>query len=150
MRRTARVSVFWNTLIYHTVPELLLPVWQIMRQVSLDIHVLVIFKWFFRCLLVDATGSPVLPHPYSHSVLLLDAPCESTASCDEDVGEQVKLKLKNLSIDQGQRRVRSSLCCKIRFLTTGPIVIVPVIFAKFSESKNCRCIFEKHSCHEQI
>ena len=32
MRRTGSVSVFWNTFIYQTVPELLKLFWQIMRS----------------------------------------------------------------------------------------------------------------------
>ena len=34
------------------------------------------------------------------------------------------------------------------FLTTGPKVKFPVIFAEFSEWKNCPCIIKKHNCHE--
>ena len=47
MRRTGSLSVFWNTFIFRTVPELLWPLWQIMRQVSLHILVVVICIWVF-------------------------------------------------------------------------------------------------------
>ena len=34
------------------------------------------------------------------------------------------------------------------FLTAGPVVGTPMILAELPESENCRCIFEKHYCHE--
>ena len=36
------------------------------------------------------------------------------------------------------------------FLTTGPVVSIPMIFAELSEWKNCGCFFKKHHCHEQV
>ena len=36
------------------------------------------------------------------------------------------------------------------FLTAGPVVVKPVIFAEFSEWENGLCILEKHYCHEQV
>ena len=36
------------------------------------------------------------------------------------------------------------------FLTTGPMVCTPMIFAELPEWKNCRCAFKKHNCHEKV
>ena len=56
---------------------------------------------------------------------------------------QVKLSLKSVSIDQGQRMERGSPCCilsfchfwRVWFLTTGPMVIIVVIYAEFFRVK---------------
>ena len=68
--------------------------------------------------------------------LLADAGCSVgvTASCDEDVGEASDGELEDLVGRPGRTKV----------------LIVPIIFAEFSEWQNCRCIFQKHHCHERI
>ena len=74
MRRTGSVSVFWNTFIYQTMPELLELFWQIMRMRQ-----------------VSSYSSLILS-------LLVDAGCSvgATASCDEDVGEVGEDELEEL------------------------------------------------------
>ena len=86
MRRTGSVSVFWNTFINQSFFELLLPFGQVMRQVSLYIHVVVIFDGF------SVSAGPCDRFPCTSSLvlsLLVGAGCSVgvTVSCDEDVGE---------------------------------------------------------------
>ena len=91
--------------------------------------------------------------------LLIDAGCcvGVTASCDEDVRDASTTKLKvliNKPKDNDWYVVLraalypSAIFDELWFLTTGPLVGKPVIFAEFSEGENCRCIFEKHNCDE--
>ena len=74
------------------------------------------------------------------SSLLVDAGCSEgvSASCDENVGDVGEDELEELKDNEWKviRRVAIDLPAifdEMWFLTTGPMVIVPVIFAEFSE-----------------
>ena len=98
------------------------------------------------------TSSLILSH-------LTDAGCSVgvTVSCDENVGEVGEDELEEL-VDRPSKNEwyvvgrfaidLSAMFDELWFLTTGPMVITPVIFAEFSKWEKCRCIFKKHYCHE--
>ena len=68
------------------------------------------------------------------------------------------MRSKNLSIDQGQRKVRSSLCCNWFYCHVWWDVVsdhwsngnFSQVLRRVFQVKNCWCIFDQHYCHESI
>ena len=80
-----------------------------------------------------------------------------TVSCDEDVGEVGEDEVEELVDRPGMTNGTWFDVSQLNFLpffdemwflTTGPMVSIPVIFAGFSKWKNCHCIFKKHYLYE--
>ena len=75
----------------------------------------------------------------------------ATASCDEDVGEVGDCELEELVDRPGTTNVRrgafrpSTISNELWFLTTIPMVIVPMIFAEFPCERELPVYFR---CHE--
>ena len=106
------------------------------------------FCWSTRRVSSPSTSSLIL------SLLVkLDAPWESRFPAMNMLEKLVKMRLKSLSIDRGQRMLHSSAFLDdVGFLATGPVVKKPVIFAEFSELKNCQCVFQEAqlSCEGEV
>ena len=116
------------------------------------------FYLCFRFLLIHATGFPVTLHSYSHFFLLLDVSvvasilrwrCRrswwrwSRRTCRWTKDNEWYM-VRCVAID-----VRA-IFDEMWFLTTGPVVSIPMIFAELPEWKNCGCIFKNHHCHEDV
>ena len=78
-------------------------------------------------------------------------------SCDEDVEEAGEDKVEEL-VDRPRDNEWYIVRCfafdsfaifgEMWFLTTGPVVGVPMILAELPQLENCGCFFKKHHCHE--
>ena len=140
MRRTGSVSVFWNTVIYQNFLELFLPFWQITQRVASAPSLSFLFGF-------SVSAGPHDESPRTSSLilsLLIDAECcvGVTASCDEDVRDVGEGELEELVDRPGTTIVTkfaelqfflSVIFDEVWFLTTGPMPIIPLIFAEFFE-----------------
>ena len=67
------VPVSWNTFFYKILRKFFWPFWQITQRVSpYGLIVSIFMCFFFRFLLVHATGLPILCYSYSHFLLMRD------------------------------------------------------------------------------